>query len=619
MFCRQCGAQIPEGAKFCRKCGASIPDRNEQQPTTGVFSENLTQIFPENQNEGKKKSKKVLWIVGAVMAVVVVAVIVTFYWARESYIGRVKEYIPYNDIPFEDMEDMPYTCGEVLNQYIISAKWKVRAEEDVHYVDVEGKVNGIEDVRMKVTFEVRPDSDDPDLIWMVPGMVTVYDKEERGTIKDSEVLYTLFRMYDEGEKDLSGLAEDAASLILNWKEEINELYIKIVEECTPNEDMSYTYGEVLNQYISSAEWKVREEDDGVYYVDVEGQVNGIKDSKMAITFKVRPNLHNSEMRWVILQSATIYDKEERETIKGQDLEQFLNTLFRLYDEGEKDLSSLAENLVLEDETGATETLEDSGICFYHIPVSEWIAADKEEVLQWLGDGCTIDEYEDWGCISYAETDIYLRGDGTISSISSYELEELSVDGQAFHADSDEDIEDAIIELFGSDYEEEDYWLTGGYMSTVYRYPQYTLSFDFSRNDARWSVVISEPSEEEGIIFGYEEEDAPSSVYIQEPIENYLRLSGSYSASVGQSSLSIGIYTSQEEGEIEIGTVVIYAEDGDYFVGTLIPTAAGVYEVVTDTGEEFFLIEVDSDDAVTLDMYVDGQYLEEYWMTEHYQP
>lgn len=481
MFCRQCGAQMPEGAKFCRNCGAQInADYTAQtSQTVGVGRQPQTYAAP-SMEPGKKKSKKKLWIVGAVIVAVVVAVIIALNWEGETdYIATAREHAPF--------ENLPYTYGEVLDQYILSAEWEVREEDDDHYVDVQGKVNGIEDARLKVTIKVRPNPDEPGRALIQPESVTASDKEERETIKNR-----------------------------------------------------------------------------------------------------------------------------------QDLEQFLYTLFCLYDEGEKDLSSLAENQVSQDET-STETLENSGICFYHIPISEWIAADKEEVMQWLGDGCTIDEYEDWGCISYVETDIYLRGDGTISSISSYELEELSVDGQAFHADSDEDIEDAIIELFGSDYVEEDYWLTGGYMSTVYRYPQYTLSFDFSRNDGRWSVVISEPSEEEGIIFGYEEEDAPSSVYIQEPIENYLRLSGSYSASVGQSSLGIGIYTSQEEGEIEIGTVAIYAEDGDYFVGTLIPTAAGVYEVVTDTGEEVFLIEVDSDDAVTLDMYVDGEYLEEYFMTEHYQP
>lgn len=486
MFCKQCGAQIPDGAKFCRNCGAKA-DGDNTAPMSSVPSE-------ANQSKGKK-SKKGLVILGAIILLVIIAVIIALNWEGEiDYVGTVKEHMPF--------EKLPYTYEEVLNQYIISAEWKVREEDDeVHYVDVEGKVNGIEDSELKVTIKVQIDPD---------------------------------------------------------------------------------------------------------------------DSRHA---KIKP------------YSAVVTDDGERETIKGQDTVDFLYALFSMYDEGEKDLSSLAEDPVLQgedddkvnltDEDTDTSDMDDNtadtGICFYDIPAAEWFAFSKEELMQQLGDGAVFNEYEGGGSITYGETDIYLREDGTVSGISSYELEKLSVDGQYFHADSDEMIESTIKELFGPDYETEDNWFSGGYMSTIYRYPQYLISFDFSRYDGRWSLWIGKPSDEEEEIFGYEEEGDPSSVYIPEPIENYLRLSGSYSGLMGQSSLGIGIYTSQEEGEIEIGTVTLYTEDEEYFLGYLIPTATGVYEVVTDTGEEVILIEEDSIAAVTLDMYVDGQYQEEYWMTEHYQP
>lgn len=486
MFCRQCGAQIPDGAKFCRNCGAKA-DGDNSAPMPSV---------PDGANQSKgKKSKKGLVILGAVILFAIIAVIVALNWEGEiDYVGTVKEHMPF--------EKLPYTYEEVLNQYIISAEWKVREEDDeVHYVDVEGKVNGIEDSELKVTIKVQVDPDD------------------------------------------SGHA------------------------------------------------------------------------------KIKP------------YSAAIVEDGERETIKGQDVVDFLYALFSMYDDGEKDLSSLAEDSALQGEAGGTETLTDedtdaadmddntanTGICFYDIPVSEWFAADKEELAQWLGDDAIVNEYDGVESVSYGETDIYLREDGSVSGISSYELEKLSVDGQYFHADSDEAIEGTIKELFGPDYETEDNWFSGGYMSTIYRYQQYLISFDFSRYDGRWSLWIGKPSDEEEEIFGYEEEGDPSSVYIPEPLENYLRLSGSYSDSMGQSTLGIGIYTSQEEGEIEIGTVGLYTEDEEYFVGYLIPTAKGIYEVVTETGEEVILMEVGSEDIVTLDMYVDGQYLEEYQMTEHYQP
>ncbi len=531
MFCRQCGAQMPEGAKFCRNCGAQVSANQTAQTSSASDGVRQSQTYAVPSVEpGKKKSKKKLWIVGAVIAAVIIAVIVL--------IG-----INANKIE---------TNYSLTNTYL-------NEEEGISfdYPQSWAAVEGLEYDNGAETVVMLSNQGKSDVTFLIEILKWQYDDNDELILTCSESYYK--ENFDDGVLSVTDMDLDGVS---------TRMVTRVTEE-----DLYYqSYHYVRGGYV------------------------------YRVSFISKEQTMFAEIYEDIMDTYTITGVSDADRDSSTE------------DEGGLKFTG-ADTAASEEE----DNTADSGICFYHIPVSEWIAADKEEVMQWLGDGCTIDEYEDWGCISYVETDIYLRGDGTISSISSYELEELSVDGQAFHADSDEDIEDAIIELFGSDYVEEDYWLTGGYMSTVYRYPQYTLSFDFSRNDGRWSVVISEPSEEEGIIFGYEEEDAPSSVYIQEPIENYLRLSGSYSASVGQSSLGIGIYTSQEEGEIEIGTVAIYAEDGDYFVGTLIPTAAGVYEVVTDTGEEVFLIEVDSDDAVTLDMYVDGEYLEEYFMTEHYQP
>ena len=89
--------------------------------------------------------------------------------------------------------------------------------------------------------------------------------------------------------------------------------------------------------------------------------------------------------------------------------------------------------------------------------------------------------------------------------------------------------------------------------------------------------------------------------------------------MGQSTLTLSIYSSQEEGEIEIGSAVIYADDGQYFVGSLIPIDIGTYMVTTDTGEEVMLMELPLSDEVVLELYVNGQCMEQYQMTEHYVP
>ena len=104
----------------------------------------------------------------------------------------------------------------------------------------------------------------------------------------------------------------------------------------------------------------------------------------------------------------------------------------------------------------------------------------------------------------------------------------------------------------------------------------------------------------------------------EPIENYWKLSGSYSDSTGGLTISLSIYSSQEEGEIEIGNADIYANNGQHYFGAVTPVEKNVYRVATDTGEEVLLVEEDYGDVIMLQLYVDGQYLDEYQMVEHYE-
>lgn len=104
---------------------------------------------------------------------------------------------------------------------------------------------------------------------------------------------------------------------------------------------------------------------------------------------------------------------------------------------------------------------------------------------------------------------------------------------------------------------------------------------------------------------------------QEPLENYYELSGFYGGSTEQSTLSISIYSSQEEGEVEIGNAEIYVK-GDYYFGYIIPLEKDVFGVFTDTGEEIVLVKTVFNDIIVLQLYMNNQYIEEYWMQEHYE-
>ena len=109
----------------------------------------------------------------------------------------------------------------------------------------------------------------------------------------------------------------------------------------------------------------------------------------------------------------------------------------------------------------------------------------------------------------------------------------------------------------------------------------------------------------------------------ESLEYYSKFSGFYEGSTGQSSLSISIYTSWEE--TSIGTVGMYIGDEYYYLGEIIAEPEkDVYLVEADTGEEVML-DVHSgygaylDYGITvIDLYMDGQYIDEYTMVEHYE-
>ena len=147
------------------------------------------------------------------------------------------------------------------------------------------------------------------------------------------------------------------------------------------------------------------------------------------------------------------------------------------------------------------------------------------------------------------------------------------------------------------------------------YAAYQVRGDFDMICGEMSTEEIMAQLESDVIGSITDDSAPS---YYEPIEDYWKLSGSYSDSTDGLTLSLSIYSSQEEGEIEIGSADIYASNGQHYVGSVTPVEKNVYKIATDTGEEVLLVEEDYGDIIMLQLYVDGQYLGEYQMVEHYE-
>lgn len=102
------------------------------------------------------------------------------------------------------------------------------------------------------------------------------------------------------------------------------------------------------------------------------------------------------------------------------------------------------------------------------------------------------------------------------------------------------------------------------------------------------------------------------------IEDYYRLSGIYSDSIGYTNLSLSIYTSQETEETAIGTAVLYMDDEETYLGEIYLLEKGVYQIEAGTGDEVILKEVECEDDIVLQLYGNGEYIDDYRMIEHYE-
>ena len=92
MFCSKCGKELPEGAKFCTNCGAQLqadnyrPEENGSLKVDGGPKEN-----GGSKENGRPPKKNVRIVIGAVAAVLVVALLCGVIYATAGLSGQKKK------------------------------------------------------------------------------------------------------------------------------------------------------------------------------------------------------------------------------------------------------------------------------------------------------------------------------------------------------------------------------------------------------------------------------------------------------------------------------------------------------------------------------------------------
>ena len=201
MFCHKCGAQIAEGADFCHKCGAKVIYTNLAQqsadvpaPTIELQTGTTQQPLLTPMEVSTKRKLKLPIIIGAVVVVILAAAFVALNWeGKTDYEAVVKAYTPY-----ANSQGMPYTCGEVFDQYILNAAWNVRESDGGAYVEISGIANGA-GKKMTVTVQVEAEKDQAT---MKPVSVTL-DGEDL----TENAFFALFVAYDEKDDNLLNIEE----------------------------------------------------------------------------------------------------------------------------------------------------------------------------------------------------------------------------------------------------------------------------------------------------------------------------------------------------------------------------------------------------------------------------
>lgn len=175
--------------------GKRIVGISMEQPTEAQQASLVQQTTLAPTDSPERKKFKLPIIVGvAAIAVIALAVFVALNWGgKTDYVATVRAYTPY-----ANSQGIPYTCGEVFDQYIPDADWKVRESGDVHYVDIGGIANGT-DKELAVTIQVKAEED---LALMEPVSITLGGEE-----LTDDAFFALFVAYDEKDDNLSNIED----------------------------------------------------------------------------------------------------------------------------------------------------------------------------------------------------------------------------------------------------------------------------------------------------------------------------------------------------------------------------------------------------------------------------
>ena len=117
MFCKNCGAQIPEDVAFCPECGQAVSNQgtNNQSPK----DEPSDSAQPKRKKNGKAK-----FILGTLVAIIAIVVVVSA--------SQKQPVTDLQNLIFDSYGDS--TFGESVEENVRNTTWDSEKIDSTHYV-----------------------------------------------------------------------------------------------------------------------------------------------------------------------------------------------------------------------------------------------------------------------------------------------------------------------------------------------------------------------------------------------------------------------------------------------------------------------------------------------------
>lgn len=578
MFCYKCGTKLPDGAMFCHKCGAQMMPGKEVQMMSGedVVHNTAKQLSREKMLGGtaddsfhnmkentplKKKSKKLPVLVGSTILILIAALTIVIGGKKSDDKEYAEEQNEGTDLQGKIDLSETFTDQNTGISFQYPAKWSIVDSPGEHNIvemmDSENTTDHIATFKVNVIFDQDP--------------YGVYTQDEASVEENLSEYGKFLGVEDRQFGDISVKVLKYRTKGLRSDEIVKIFWYRIREEmyqvtCSYTASMEDTYEPIFEAVMNS--------------------------------YAVNANV-SEPLQEEIFGFETDYREEysyKIQELSAQD-ESIQFALIDLIDNGVPELVA--------DHPGynvSVFTCVDEGIVTL---MDQWsYGAMGNAGYEYLPGKNVIrnSNMESAGAIIYES---YMKVNGNYDIVNVYD-EDLSVryirdtnaDGMV---DEEDEYSDMPIYYYGeTEISEEEY--TSYQIHGEYETIKGTMPADVMLGTLNGDDEVTENTLKDSVI----------------AIEDYYRLSGRYSDSMGEGYLSISIYTSQEDGETAIGSATLYADEEEIYLGEIWLLEEGVYKIEMETGDEIILMESENEDVIVLQMYGNGEYLGDFRMIEHYE-